>query len=1219
MSTPQDLSARRAQLSPIKQALLEKLQLGEARQASGADLIPPRSDAFPPLSFAQQRLWFLNQMEPNNPFYTITRAIVLEGALDLSAMRRTLNEILRRHEVLRTSFAIKDGRPAQIIAAYQPLTLPVANLQGLPEIEREHEAARLAQETAQRPFDLSASPLLRANLLRLGERRHVLLLTLHHIVADGWSIGVLYREIGALYNTFAHDRPSPLPELPRQYADYAIWQQQWLSGDVLARQSAYWKRQLADISALQLPTDHARPAAQTFRGASRPLLVPKPVTEALKALSHHNEATLFMTLLAAFQALLHRYTAQDDIVIGSPIANRNRAEIENLIGFFVNTLVLRGDLSGNPRFRELLPQVRRVALDAYAHQDLPFEKLVEQLQPERDLSYNPLFQIMFGLHNVPMAPMRLSDLTLTPQTIDNGRTKFDLAIELWEASEGLRGFFQYGTDLFEASTITRMVGHYQTLLASVAADPDRRIADLPILSASERHQLLIEWNSVAAAAPRARCVYRLFEDQARRRPDAVALVYSASEMGYGAEERLTYRELNRRANQVAQVLRNLGIAPAMPVGICLERSLGLVVALLGVLKAGGMLVPLDPTHPQERLALMLEDAQVAALITQESIYDERFTMHDAGHPDGTIIHRQFKIVNLDVDWEAIAQRSDANPVAEATAADPAYLIYTSGTTGRPKGVQVSHGNLAHVVWASRQQFPFTSEDIMLWIAPVIFDIALFEVFPPLLSGGAVLTLTKQQAIDLPRMLAVLERCTALHCVPSLMQQLVQAHMARGDDQPAYERFRLVFVGGDLVPPPLLAALPAMFPHASIWVLYGPTEGTIISTCYRAPAKQLIAQHLLGQPLPNVQARIYDPYGRLVPIGVPGELHLGGAGLASCYLNRPELTAERFVPNPFAATNDEGQTTNDEDSDRAFVLRPSSCVRLYKTGDRARYRPDRNLEFLGRIDQQVKLRGFRIELGEIEATLLRHPAVAEAAVLVHADTDDDKRLIAYVVPNMECFGAEQQALDDNWYAERLAQWQKLYNEIGYSMAGDQPGAQQNREFNTSGWISSYTGQPIAEAEMREQVDQTVARILAARPSRALEIGCGTGLLLFQVAPYCERYWATDFAQTALSYVWEQVQQDGRLAHVALFQRTADNFDGIPADSFDMVILNSVVQYFPGVEYLLRVLEGAVRAVRPGGSIFIGDVRNLRLLSAFHTAVQLYQAPAALPTAHPAAYR
>ncbi|MGH7926234.1 MAG: condensation domain-containing protein, partial [Candidatus Binatia bacterium] len=616
-----------------------------------------------PLSFSQQRLWFLDQYEPDKSFYNMPYGVRLVGPLKITALEKSLNEIVRRHEALRTVFPVAEGAPVQLITPAMNRSLAVIDLKDRAENEREHELRRLAGEEARRPFDLAQGPMLRTTLIRLAEDDQVLLLTLHHIVADGWSMGVLHRELAVLYQAFSHSQPSPLPELAVQYADYTLWHREWLKGPELERQVAYWKKQLEESpGVLNLPTDRTRPAVQSYRGARLSFALSKELTQGLKALSQKEGVTLFMTLLAAFQTLLCRWTGQEDIVVGSPIANRSRTELEGLIGFFANTLVLRTNLSGNPSFRGVLQRVRKMALEAYEHQDMPFEKLVEELKPERSLSHSPLFQVMLVLHNTPARQRELSGLTLHQVKLDNDTTKFDLTVALSEQPEGLKGSVEYSSDLFDEATIARMSGHFLTLLEGVENNPERAISDLPILSERERHELIIGWNDTHRDYPRDKCIHELFQEQAERTPDAVAVVFE--------DKQLTYRELNRRANQLARYLRKLGMGPESVVGICVERSLEMVVGILGILKAGAAYMPLDPSFPKERLAFMWEDAQLSTVLTQERLIESLSPFTGS-------------LVCVDRGWEEICRESDANFGSDAIAENLAYVIYTSGSTGKP--------------------------------------------------------------------------------------------------------------------------------------------------------------------------------------------------------------------------------------------------------------------------------------------------------------------------------------------------------------------------------------------------------------------------------------------------------------------------------------------------------------------------------------------------------
>ena len=907
-----------------------------------------------PLSFAQQRLWFLTQLEPNNPFYNISAAVRLEGQLNLAALENSFNEILHRHEALRTNFKAVEGRPVAVISSETPLFLPVLDLKELPFAEKEAEVRQQALVEAQQPFDLECDPLLRVKLLCLEEQKHVVLLTMHHIAADGWSINVLVREVAAFYQAFSSGQASlrsrsvsqtdatrtPFLELPIQYADFAAWQRNSLQKEVLKSQLSFWQQQLDGAPAiLELPTDHPRPAIQTFSGATYSFNLSQELSFALKSLSQKEGSTLFMTLLAAFKILLHRYTQSEDIIVGSPIANRNRAEIEGLIGFFVNTLVLRTDLSVNSSFRELLRRVRSSTLSAYAHQDLPFEQLVENLQPQRDLSYTPLFQVMFVFQNAPMSPLELPGLTLSPIDSESQTAKFDLTLEMLETSQGLVGTLEYNSDLFEQSTISRMAGHLQILLLSIVANPDEQLSNLPILTQTEQ-QMHLEWNDTQTDYQHNQCIHHLFEKQVEQTPDAVAVVFE--------NQSLTYSQLNARANKIAHYLRSLGVEPEVLVGICIERSLFLLIGILGILKAGGAYVPLDPSYPPERLALILEDAQMPVLLTQQHLL-EIMPQHQA------------KVVCLDTEWH---QQSEENLLTQVNSSNLAYIIYTSGSTGKPKGVAIEHrSTVAMLDWAKKIFTPEATKGVLASTS-ICFDLSVFEMFVPLSCGGKVILI--ENALHLSNLSTW--GVTLINTVPSAIAQLLRTNAIPTS-------VNTINIAGEPLSKKLVQQLYQQDNIQQIFNLYGPSEDTTYST-FALIEKNANSIPPIGRPISNTQIYLLDKNLQPVPVGVPGELYIGGAGLARGYLNQPEITAAKFIPNLYS--NQAGE-------------------RLYKTGDLARYLPNGEIEYIGRIDHQVKIRGFRIELGEIEAAISQHPAVRETVVIVTSDEADSQRIIAYVVP------------------------------------------------------------------------------------------------------------------------------------------------------------------------------------------------------------------------------
>ncbi|WCA72888.1 amino acid adenylation domain-containing protein (plasmid) [Agrobacterium tumefaciens] len=924
----------------------------QERGVTAPRLIPVARDGEIALSFSQNRLWVLEQLEALGSAYNIAAAVRMDGNLDVVALERAFAELVHRHEVLRTRFVTRDGQVFQTIDETVPFRLALVDLSSLDPAQRADAIRRTEQDEAAHRFDLAHGPLFRATLLRLSAEEHIILVTMHHIVSDGWSMSIVVREIGALYAAFVEGRSSPLAGLPVQYADFAVWQRRWLQGEVLDRQVSYWKARLAGAPpALELPTDRPRPLSQSYRGASCTFELPKELTGALAVLARQEGATLFMVLLAAFKVVLSRWSGQDDIVVGTPVAGRTHAETEDLIGFFINMLALRTSLTGDPDFRTLLRQVRDGALEAYAHQEMPFDRLVEEVRPARDLSRQPIFQTLVVLQNMPQERLELPGLTLRPVTEQRATAKFDLSLYLHETENGLAGTLEYATDLFEHDTIERLKDHYRLLLEGVVADPEQPISHLPMLTDAEQHLLFDVWNDTAADFPRDKLLHELFADQAALTPDAVAVIYD--------QQQLTYQELDRRSNQLAHHLQSLGVGPEVIVGLCVDRSPEMIVAMLAILKAGGAYLPLDPAYPRNRLAYMLRDAAAHVVVTR--------TVSRPSLPDQVT-----NIVDLDAHHDVIEACPDTPPASGADPTSLAYVIYTSGSTGQPKGVMIIHEGVVNYITTLNRRYSLSSSDRVLQNSSISFDPSVRDIWCPLIAGAKLVVPHGLDQTDRASSLGFVSSAgvsLVLSVTPSALTAPVLEEVA----EPLMELRALLTCGEALSYETCRLTRSRMGHHFPIVNQYGPTECTMSSTFFVVgdePASGIVP---IGRPIANRKVYVLDRHMCPVPIGTTGEIYIGGVGLARGYLNRPDLTAERFVQNPFGSGD-----------------------RLYRTGDLGRWRKDGNLEFLGRADHQVKIRGFRIELGEVEAVLLSHPDVRQAVVIAHEDQTGDKRLVAYVV-------------------------------------------------------------------------------------------------------------------------------------------------------------------------------------------------------------------------------
>ncbi|MEG8178109.1 amino acid adenylation domain-containing protein [Nocardia terpenica] len=1143
-----------------RRLLVERMLAAGGSPGGGGTIGRANRSGALPVSFAQQRLWFLDQLVPGNPFYNMPVSFRLRGSVDAGALDRAVRELMVRHEVFRTALVSVGGEPRQVVGE-PPVgsVLPVVDLSGAVDpLARARESARAE---GRRPFDLSVGPLLRSCLLRLADDDHVLLLTMHHIVSDGWSIGVLLRELNTLYQAFAAGEPSPLPPLPVQYADFAVWQRDWLSGPVLDEQLGYWRDRLDGLAPLELPLDRPRPAVASFDGGAHSFSLSAELSEGLRALSRRYQVSLFMTLMAAFQALLSRYGGNADFAVGVPIAGRVRPELEQLIGFFVNTLVMRADCAGDPTFEELLTRTRETALGAYAHQDLPFERLVEELAPERDLSRNPLVQTTFQLINTPREDIRIGATTEDEFDVDADIVRFDLELHMIEQGERLEGAFIYARDLFDAVTVRVLAERFVAILETVVGDVGVRLSELPMVVGGEWTDLVEERNRTAMEPPGAAAVVSLLEQWADRTPDAEAVVCE--------QQRLSYAELDAWANGVAWRLRDAGVGPEAVVGICVERGVAAIVAIVAVLKAGGAYLPLDPGHPADRIAQALTDTGAAILLT-----DTETRAFSA-----SIVDSMPGLRRVDAERPGSGERSD-RPMVEIRPGNAAYVIFTSGSTGRPKGVVVEHRSLSNLCafLSGGGIYPDAgvSRSTVGLFASLVFDSSVKQLLS-MMCGHVLQVIPESVRRDTRELVSYVRRggIDIMDATPSLARVLIDDGLLDGETVPR------VLLGGEAVDQQLWDRL-ANNAGAS-YNLYGPTECTVDTTW---AAIESGCSPSIGVPVGNSRVYVLDRSGNIVPTGVVGELYIGGAGVARGYVGRGGVTADRFVPDPFGS--------------------PGS--RLYRTGDAVRWTRSGVLEFVGRLDDQVKVRGFRIEPGEIESALTGYPIVNDAAVLAREDTPGDIRLVAYVVPSESGTNDETPHHTETLADDQVADWRMIFDDVqGSERAAADDG------FNVSGWNSSYTGEPIAAEEMREWVDASVDRVRALGGRRILEIGCGTGLLALRLASHVQEYVGVDFSAETLAALQKVLDERGT-SQVRLLCREAADLGDLPEGGFDVVIINSVAQYFPDREYLMRVLRGATRLAAGGGRVLVGDVRNLRVLADFHTRLHTTEGSSAATLAY-----
>ncbi|MGC2997860.1 amino acid adenylation domain-containing protein [Streptomyces sp. G35A] len=1135
-------------------------QLRERRIAPPLSLFTGPAEGDAPVSSAQRRILFLTTLQPDSSSYTSVNPFRLTGRLDPAVLHRCLDEITARHEILRTVFPTVDGVPVQRVRPAAVVPLPVVDLRGLPPARRAAETDRLTAAERRILFDLADAPPVRFRLLRLSTEESVLLAVFHHVAVDGWSLGVLSHELTALYEAFSLGLPSPLPPLPVQYAGYARWQSAWEDSEDARRQLAHWEAYLSGApDRLDLPTDRPRLPVQSHRGATHRFVIDADVTTALRELGVRRGATLHMTLLAALATVLYRYSGQDDIVIGGAVANRLQSELHDLMGFFANSVLFRVHLDGDPGFADLLARVRRTCLEAHAHQDVPVDLITQRLFPERDLARNPLYQVNFTLHNTPAMVRHPSGLTVTLLDTQTDSSRFDLDFNILETDDGLDCLVDYATDLFDAATVARLADSLTELLTAVAADPTPRLSVLPVLSAGELRRIVYDWNDTGTevcATP----LHELVAAQAARTPDAVAVSSAGHE--------LTYGELDRAANRLAHHLRDAGARPGTVVAVLMDHGPDTVTTLLAVLKTGAAYVPLDPAYPPSRTNDMLADSEAAVLVVPDVL--------PAGvEPAGA------RVVGLAAEADAVAGRPATAPNVRVSADDLIYLMFTSGSTGRPKAALLTHRNVVNYLLWAKDHYAADAGTGVPAHSPLAFDLTVTSIFAPLLAGQRVLLAPTAGDTPGAALRALLETSDDLGFVKLTPSHLRLLEQSTADGRLALPA-RTVILGGEALHEDALSALRAGTPATRIVNEYGPTETAVACTAFEAGGGSPAGcegRVPIGRPIANVRVHVLNDALRPVPVGVPGEACVGGAGVGLGYWRRAALTAERFVPDPFAT---------------------EPGARLYRTGDLVRLLPSGELEYLGRLDRQVKVRGHRVEPAEIELAVGSHPAVRQCAVEVVRRAPGDERIVALVRLR------DGSASGPDWDRDRVEEWRRLYD----TTYGDLDGTPDS-SFNLAGWLSSYTGRPLEEAEMRSWLDDTVARILALRPRHVLEIGCGTGMILLNVAPACRSYRATDLSTAAVEYVRRTVATTTDLPADRVEVRTAPAHASIlPAAAGaapDTIVLNSVVQYFPSADYLLDVLRQAVDALPDGGHVFLGDLRSLPLLDLFHTSVQARRAP------------
>ncbi|BFH69597.1 non-ribosomal peptide synthetase [Paenibacillus dendritiformis] len=1161
MTNKNELETRRSLLSDKQRELLEQWKLGRGRKQPR--IVPrPEEDGLV-LSPAQKRLWFMDQMLADKSAYNMYFAVRFSGELDIEAARRALQHIIDRHESLRINFINSGGRPQLRRMDRFTLELPIEDVSGLHETEAEAQANAVIQRVISSPFDLERGLLMRAQVIRLKEREHMLAICLHHIISDGWSMGVLAKEWVACYRSYSEGKTPALAPLPIQYSDFAHWQTEQLKSGAWEKHLRYWKDRLEHCPSIALAPDKKMTDWAGNRGGEVPFELPDDLAHALKSFCAEADATMFMTLLALFGGVLYRYTHERTLVVGTPVANRNDTEIEGLIGYFVNLLPLRMDIGEDMTFRELLRQVAATAAEAYDHQDFPFDRIVEELQPDRQGWAIPLVRNLFVYQNTPAVDIQLPKARAESIRLFNGTSKSDVLLSMAELQGKITGRLEYNANLFVPQSMQNFVNHFIQFIRSALSAPDRAIGRLDLMEEGERERMLQRSAAIEATAAASEGIHRQFERNAALYPNNVALKWN--------EAVWTYRELNAYANRLARHLLQSGAEPGQFIGLCMYRSPYLIAGILAILKAGCAYVPLDPAYPEERIRWMLSDSGCALLLVDEETRD-------------VVAFRSCTRINAAALPEDPSSDSASDLSVVVNESDLAYMIYTSGSTGKPKGVLVEHGSVNRLFAATRRLFGFHAEDVWTLYHSCAFDFSVWEIWGALLHGGSLVIVpagVTRSFEDFYRLLAR-ERVTVLNQTPSAFKQLIHVEQHAGFEEAGELSLRYIIFGGEALE--LQSLRPWFRLHGDrrpqLINMYGITEITVHATFRPITLEDLDAGagSVIGAPLPDLEAYILDEHGQPVPLGVPGELYIGGRGVARGYWNREELTRERFIANPFASV--------------------SACgprARLYRSGDLARWTAAGEIEYLGRRDEQVKVRGYRIELGEIESAVSDHELVSQSVVVAERNEHGDAQLTCYVIPHkneLHAHGTLRQ-----FKGELVERWETVFD--SYYAKGNE---HEDKTFHIVGWNDTYTGLPIPAVEMEEWTSETVERILKYRPKRVLEIGCGTGLLLFRIAPSCESYIGTDLSENAIEYVSSHLHLLGENRHkVSLFKCNAHELPDV--DQVDMVILNSVVQYFPDVSYLNEVLQHVAGKLKPGGCIFLGDICGLMFREAFHCSVVL----------------